>query len=121
MFYVSNCLWGFCVGLCFGISLLCVLSSFAIILTRKRELIALLLLCFKCLVTVNVLCFFLTVPWVGLQCVIVVFPDHTHFLYDSIKIVKICQDSQPYSFVPFSGLLLAFLFYKYKTTNRKCL
>ena len=22
----------------------------------------------------------LTVPWVGLQCVIVVFPDHTHFL-----------------------------------------
>ena len=20
------------------------------------------------------------VPWVGLQCVIVVFPDHTHFL-----------------------------------------
>ena len=21
---------------------------------------------------------FLTVPWVGLQCVIVVFPDHTH-------------------------------------------
>ena len=25
-----------------------------------------------------VLWFFLTVPWVGLQCVIVVFPDHTH-------------------------------------------
>ena len=23
----------------------------------------------------------LTVPWVGLQCVIVVFPDHTHLLY----------------------------------------
>ena len=22
---------------------------------------------------------FLTVPWFGLQCVIVVFPDHTHF------------------------------------------
>ena len=22
----------------------------------------------------------LTVPWVGLQCVIVVFPDHTHYL-----------------------------------------
>ena len=22
----------------------------------------------------------LAVPWVGLQCVIVVFPDHTHFL-----------------------------------------
>ena len=64
----------------FWYSLLCVLSRFAIILTRKRELIALLLLSFKCLVIVNVLCFFLTVLWVGLQGVIVVFPDYTHFL-----------------------------------------
>ena len=24
---------------------------------------------------------FLTVPWVGLQCVIVVFPDHTNSLF----------------------------------------
>ena len=29
---------------------------------------------------VSVLWLFLTVLWVGLQCVIVVFPDHTHFL-----------------------------------------
>ena len=29
----------------------------------------------------NVLWLFLTVPWVGLQCAIVVFPDHTHFLF----------------------------------------
>ena len=29
------------------------------------------------------------VPWVGLQCVIVVFPDHTHFLfYNSPLIIK---------------------------------
>ena len=28
--------------------------------------------------TVNVLLLFLTVPWVGLQCAIVSFPDHTH-------------------------------------------
>ena len=27
---------------------------------------------------VIVLWLFLTLPWVGLQCVIVVFPDHTH-------------------------------------------
>ena len=33
------------------------------------------------LVTVNVLCLFLTVPWVGLQFVFVVFPDHTHLLF----------------------------------------
>ena len=36
-------------------ALLCVLSSFAIILKRKRELIALLLLSLGCLVTVIVL------------------------------------------------------------------
>ena len=46
----------------------------------KRELVALLLLSFRCLVTVNVLCLFLTVPWDGLHRVIEVFPDHTHFL-----------------------------------------
>ena len=39
--------------LCYA--LLCVLSSFAIILKRNRELVALLLLSYGCLVTVNVL------------------------------------------------------------------
>ena len=58
-----------------------VLSSFAIIFTRKRDLVALLLLSFGCLVTVIVLQLFLTVPWVGLQFVIVVFPDHTCLLF----------------------------------------
>ena len=60
-------------------ALLYVLSSLAIILTRKRELVALLLLSFGCLVTVNALCLILTVPWVGLQFVTVAFPDHTNF------------------------------------------
>ena len=64
-------------------ALLYVLSSFAIILTRKRELIALLLLTFECLVTMNILWLFLAVPWVCLQCEIVVFPDHSH-LFSSI-------------------------------------
>ena len=54
----------------FWYSLLCALSSFEIILKRKRELVALLLLSFRCLVTVNVLWLFLAVPWVRLQCVI---------------------------------------------------
>ena len=36
-------------------ALLCVLSSFAIILKRKRELVALLLLSYRYIVTVNVL------------------------------------------------------------------
>ena len=65
----------------FCYALLGVLSSFAIILKRKRKLVALLLLSYRCIVTINVLWLFLMVPWVDLQCVIVVFPDHTHLLF----------------------------------------
>ena len=54
-------------------------SSFAIILMGKRELVALLGLSSRCLVIVVWL--FLAVPWVCLQFVIVVFPDHTHLLF----------------------------------------
>ena len=61
--------------------LLCVHSSVSIILKRKSELVAFLLLPYRCLGTVNVMCIFLMVPWVGLQCVIVVFPDHSHLLF----------------------------------------
>ena len=65
----------------FVLSLLCVTcdhSSFAIILKKTRSLVALLLLSYyRCRVTLNVLWLFLTVPTVGLQCVIVVFPDYT--------------------------------------------
>ena len=53
-------------------------SSFAVILMGKRELVALLSLSSLCLVIVVWL--FLAVPWVSLQFVIVVFPDHTHLL-----------------------------------------
>ena len=48
-------------------------------LARKRELVSVLLLSFGCLVTVNVLWLFLTVLWICLQSVIVVYPDHAHF------------------------------------------
>ena len=41
-------------------------------------LVALLLLSYRCIVTINVLWLFLTVQWVGLLYVVVVFPDHTH-------------------------------------------
>ena len=64
-------------------ALLCVHSSFAIVWKRKRKLVALLLLSYRCTVAINVVRFILTVPWVGLQCVIVVFPYHTHFLQSS--------------------------------------
>ena len=29
----------------------------------------------------NVVCLFLAVPWVGLQFMIVVFPDYTHLIF----------------------------------------
>ena len=51
-------------------------------LKGKRKLVALLVLSYRCIVTIlNVLWLFLRVLWVGLQCVIVVFPDHTHLFY----------------------------------------
>ena len=52
---------------------------FAIILMGKRELVALFGLSSSCLVVVVWL--FPTVPWVCLQFVIVVFPDHTHLIF----------------------------------------
>ena len=55
------CLSLFCYALLF------VHSSFAIILKRKSELVALHLLSYGCLVTVNVLWLFPTVLWEGAQ------------------------------------------------------
>ena len=49
-------------------AILCVNSSFAIILKSKRKLVALLLLSYIGNVTINVLWLFLMVPWIGLQC-----------------------------------------------------
>ena len=57
--------------------LLYVHSSIAIILMRKKELVALLNLSSWCLMMVERL--FLAVPRGCLQFVIVVFPDHTHY------------------------------------------
>ena len=71
------------VGVCncsiFCCTLLYVHSSIAIILMGKRELVALLKLSSWCLVMVERL--FLAVPRGCLQFVIVVFPDHAHFLF----------------------------------------
>ena len=45
----------------FCYALLCVHSSFAIILKKKKKLVVLLLLSYRCIVTINVLWLFLTV------------------------------------------------------------
>ena len=71
---------GFCNGSMFCCALLCVHSSFEIISMGKREVVALLCLSSWCLVIV--VWFFLTMPRVCLQFVIVVFPDHTHYILD---------------------------------------
>ena len=56
--------------------------GFAIDSLRKRELVA-ILYSFLLLLCVCVLRLFLTAPWVGLQCVIVAFPGHSHLLSKS--------------------------------------
>ena len=58
---------GFSVFYLLCYALLCVHSSFAIILQRKRKLVALLLLSYRCIVTINVLWLFLLVPWVEVR------------------------------------------------------
>ena len=73
---------GVCNCSIFCCTLLYVHSSIAIILMRKRELIALLNLSSWCLVMVERL--FLAVPRGCLQFVIVVFPDHTHLLFFTV-------------------------------------
>ena len=69
----------FCNWSMYCCALLCVHSSLAINLLGKRELVAFLSLSSWCLVIVVWL--FLAVPRLCLQFVIVVFPDHTHFLF----------------------------------------
>ena len=87
----------------FCCALLCVHSSFAIILMgkrerererereggeRERELVALLYLSSWCLVIVVWPC--LTMPWVRLQFEVVVFPDHTYLLFFMSRLLCLC-------------------------------
>ena len=76
----------------FCCTLLYVHSSIAIILMGKRELVALVSLSSWCLVIVVWLS--LAVPWVSLQFVIVVFPDHTHLLFLLYVVVNCCSLSE---------------------------
>ena len=79
---------GVCNCFMFCCTLVYVHSSFAIILMGKKELVPLLTLSSWCLVMVMWL--FLAVPWVCLQFLIVVFPDHTHLLFLMSRILCLC-------------------------------
>ena len=71
----------FVVVLCwflFWYASLCVLSCF-----DEEEKSGCFALIVSCLITVYVPWLILKVPWVGLQCVIVVFPDPTHLLFQA--------------------------------------
>ena len=72
-------LWESVFVLCIVVRYLYVHSTFAIILTGKRELVALLSLSSWSLVIVVWL--FLGVQWVCQPILIVAFPDHTHLLF----------------------------------------
>ena len=98
------CVWGggrsfFCVVV------LCAHFSFAIILLRKIELVALFLLSSCCRVADCVGHLFPTVPWVSLRrvlrSVIVAFPGHTCFLIH----ITICV----HDLLTFIGVFVQFL------------
>ena len=76
---------GVCNCSMFCCTLLCVLSSIAIILMGKRKLVDLLNLSSWCPVMVKRL--FLAVPQGCMRFVIVVFPDQTHLLFPTIPLV----------------------------------
>ena len=90
----------FCNYSMFCCELLCVHSSFAIILMGKIELVALLCLSSWCLMIVVWL--FLTMPRVCLQFVIMVFPDHIHLLflkpYQELPQKNHCQSDDKWSY-----------------------
>ena len=79
---------GVCNCSMFCCTLLYVHCSITIILMGKRELVALLNLSSWCLVMVERL--FLAVPRGCLRFVIVVFPDHTHLLFNGV-----CMSATP--------------------------
>ena len=62
-FVLGFCLWSLLI-------VLSLLSRLAIILVRSRVLVDLLLLSSRCFVSVRILCLFLTVLWLVLQCMI---------------------------------------------------
>ena len=73
----------------FCCALLCVNSYFVTFLKRKGEPVALHLLSYSFLDTVSVLRLFLMVSWVGLRCVIMVFPDlHANQDLNSLPIYR---------------------------------
>ena len=99
--YVLPIFCGVSVFVFFWYALLCVLSSKSI---RGRESLLLFLrMSWYCIYSVA----FLTVPRVGLQCVIVVLPDHTYLLFFiQLQTFKNTHSYTLYIHVFYSGLYI---------------
>ena len=80
----------FCVWSLFCFVIQCLVSCLALNHLDEEEragyftLIVFLMFC-DCY---SVLCVFLTLPWVDLQCVIVIFPDQTHLLFTCVALAE---------------------------------
>ena len=90
--FTVTCLCGFCAWSLFCYTVFNALSSFEIISLRKRAgCFSIFSLC--CYVAVSFLCLFVTVPWLGLACMIVEALSCTHFysrvILLSVKLVAI--------------------------------
>ena len=70
-------MFGHCFVIQYIVVCVCV-CVYVCVCVREREMVALLKLSSCYPVAVSVLCLFLTVLLVGLQCVIVAFAGHTH-------------------------------------------
>ena len=79
-------MWDSVIALGFVVCYIVSISSLTIILMGKRELAALLLLSYWCIVIVVWL--FHAVPHDCLQFVIVVFPDHSQSLFSDVRTYK---------------------------------
>ena len=71
---------GFCVWSLFCYSALYVLVLQSFYGEERAGCLVLVVFMMSC-VAISVLWLLLVMPWVGLQCVIVVFPDHTHLRF----------------------------------------
>ena len=61
---------------------------------RERESWLFYFNCVLAFMSIIVPCLFLLVPWVGLWCVIVAFPSHTHLLFQDL-----CSSLEPYGII----------------------
>ena len=72
--------WGV-IGLCFAMNYL-VAFQFCNHLAKEGIAGCFTFIVFSLFSVFGALCLFITVSWVGLQCVIVAFPGHTFFLFE---------------------------------------